>query len=248
MMNSIIICEGSTDYYLLRYYMREALGWKDDKKIQSGILKVEGQKSRNLIKDSNILTVMSAGGCSRLVSGLNQVLERNNLAAPDLAEMYSKIIIVTDRDELDTESDFIQAVQCKLDDFKVTFSDNFQNNTWISCEMKSMLGIVEKFEILLLIIPFEKNGAMETFLLDAICNDSSYDKKIIESCNGFVDNIDPEKRYLASRRHITKAKFDTYFSVRTPAEQFAERQQILKNVKWEQYSKIQKDFVRLSEI
>ena len=74
------------------------------------------------------------------------------------------------------------------------------------------------------------------------------DKKIIESCNGFVDNIDPEKRYLASRRHITKAKFDTYFSVRTPAEQFAERQQILKNVKWEQYSKIQKDFVRLSEI
>lgn len=105
MMNSIIICEGSTDYYLLQYYMREALGWKDDKKIQSGILKVEGQKSRNLIK-----------------------------------------------------------------------------------------------------------------------------------------------RYLASRRYITKAKFDTYFSVRTPAEQFAERQQILKNVKWEQYSKIQKDFVRLSEI
>ena len=53
-MNNIIICEGSTDYYLLQYYMREALDWNDDKQIQSNILKIPGQKSRNLIKDSNI--------------------------------------------------------------------------------------------------------------------------------------------------------------------------------------------------
>ena len=43
-MNNIIICEGSTDYYLLQYYMREALDWNDDKQIQSNILKIPGQK------------------------------------------------------------------------------------------------------------------------------------------------------------------------------------------------------------
>lgn len=34
-----MICEGSTDYVLLQYYMREAYQWVDDPKIQKGILK-----------------------------------------------------------------------------------------------------------------------------------------------------------------------------------------------------------------
>ena len=67
-------------------------------------------------------------------------------------------------------------------------------------------------------------------------------------CKNLVDNVDPEKRYLTGRRIITKAKFDTYFSVRTPAEQFVERQDILKSVKWEEYAKIQKDFELLNDI
>ena len=36
---------------------------------------------------------------------------------------------------------------------------------------------------------------------------------------------------MNKRRYITKAKFDVYFSVRTAAEQFVERQNILKNIK-----------------
>lgn len=69
-MNSIILCEGSTDYFLLQYYMREAYQWNDDKTIQENVLKLPGQKSRNFIKDSNVLTIMSVGGCSRLGEGL----------------------------------------------------------------------------------------------------------------------------------------------------------------------------------
>lgn len=57
-MNNIIICEGSTDYVLLQYYMRKAYQWSDDPSRQSGILKMPRQKSRNLVKDSNILTVI----------------------------------------------------------------------------------------------------------------------------------------------------------------------------------------------
>lgn len=37
-MNNIILCEGSTDYFLLQYYMREAYQWNDDKSIQNGIM------------------------------------------------------------------------------------------------------------------------------------------------------------------------------------------------------------------
>lgn len=89
---------------------------------------------------------------------------------------------------------------------------------------------------------------METFLLDAISESDEYDAVIIEKCNDFVDVVDTEKRYLTKRRYITKAKFDVYFSVRTSAEQFVERQNILKNIPWEKYSLIQNSFNKLGDL
>ena len=247
-MNNIILCGGSTDYFLLQYYMREAYQWIDDKSIQANALKLPKQKSRNLIKNSNILTIMSVGGCSRLGEGLRAVLDRNYLSPPDLSNAYSNIVIITDRDEVGTEQSFIQVVSSILTEYNVTYTDTFTNNHWIHCKMTNQMGVDEEFSILLMIIPFEENGAMETFLLNAISTDEPYDKIIIDSCNHLVDNVDPDAKYLSSRRYITKAKFDTYFSIRTPAEQFAERQNILKNVKWEQYTKLQTEFEKLGEL
>ena len=75
MMNNVILCEGSTDYVLLQYYMRKAYRWCDDKDIQRNILKMPGQKSRNLKRGEDILTVMAVGGCSQIGNGLKQMLE-----------------------------------------------------------------------------------------------------------------------------------------------------------------------------
>ncbi len=247
-MNNIILCEGSTDYFLLQYYMREAYQWIDDTSIQNGILKMPKQKSRNLTKNSDILTIMAVGGCSQIGNGLRTVLNKNYLSPPNLSDVYNKIVIVTDRDEVGTEQTFIQTLQQVLSEYNITTTTPITNNTWLPYSMQNQVGITIDFSILLLIIPFEENGAMETFLLNAIADKDSYDKTIIEQCNQFVDQIDPEKRYLTSRRYITKAKFDTYFSVRTPVEQYAERQSIVKNVKWEEYNHIQTAFQKLGEL
>lgn len=247
-MNNIIICEGSTDYVLLQYYMRKAYQWSDDPSRQSGILKMPRQKSRNLVKDSNILTVMSTGGCSRLSGGLKEVLNRNYLSDPGFSDVYSKIVVITDRDEAETEQNFIQQIENVLNEYSITYENKVENNCWIPCEMRSQIGKILEFALLLFIIPFEQNGALETFLLDAVGESDPYDKVIIDKCIAFVEGIDPNNKYLSSRRYITKAKFDTYFSVRTPAEQFAERQNILKNVEWEKYNNIQTAFQKLGEL
>lgn len=247
-MNNIILCEGSTDYFLLQYYMREVYQWIDDKSIQNGILKMPKQKSRNLVKNSDILTIMAVGGCSQIGNGLRAVLERNFLSPPPLSSVYNKIIIVTDRDEVGTEQAFMQELQQILNDYNVTCTSSISNDFWLQCSMYNQIGLTLSFSILLLIIPFEENGAMETFLLNAIRDKDPYDKAIIDECNQLVDRIDPEKRYLTSRRYITKAKFDTYFSIRTPVEQYVERHNILKNVRWEQYNTIQTSFQKLGEL
>ena len=247
-MNHIMICEGSTDYVLLQYYMREAYQWVDDPKIQKGILKMPGQKSRNLQKDTDVLTIMAAGGCSQIGEGLKQVLQRNYLSAPDLKDIYKKIVIVTDRDEAGTEQEMTQNLSQVLNHYHIQNKEPLKNNDWIECVMKTQIGIEIRISILLLIIPFEENGALETFLLNAVKNADAYDRTIIEECEQLVDRVDPRKKYLTSRRYITKAKFDTYFSIRTPAEQYLQRQDILKNVRWERYNGIQTAFHKLGEL
>ncbi len=109
-------------------------------------------------------------------------------------------------------------------------------------------GIEIQMRLLVMVIPFEENGAMETFLLDAVADQDAYDKKIVEECRDFIDNTDTERRYLSKRRLITKAKFDAFFCVRTAAEQFNERSSIIKNIPWEDYTAIQKDFKLLEYI
>jgi hypothetical protein len=103
-------------------------------------------------------------------------------------------------------------------------------------------------ELLLLVIPFEENGAIETFLLGAVSKQDAYDAEIIKKGNLFVDSADPELKYLTHRSLKTKAKFDVYFSIRTPAKQFRMRQDILKNVPWEEYENVREVFKELQKL
>ena len=159
MNKSALICEGSTDYVLLQYYMIKALEWKDDPSIQGKYkLKIPGQKYRSLIKNDNILTIMACGGCSRLMEGLQTVLNKN-----------------------------------KLDLMDATYTEEIQANDWIEVQMRSQMGMIEKIKILLLVIPFEERGAMETFLLQTISASDPYEKQLIDDCISFVDTVDSEK-------------------------------------------------------
>ena len=61
-MNSVLLCEGSTDYTLLQYYMRNACHWEDDRHKQGELFKLHGQRSRKLFQGEHVLTIVSAGG------------------------------------------------------------------------------------------------------------------------------------------------------------------------------------------
>lgn len=130
----------------------------------------------------------------------------------------------------------------------VNLMGEFNHNVWCSCEYRTSIGKKRKMEILILVIPFEQTGAMETFLLKSISEKDEYDAHIIEMGNQFVEKIDLKKKYLTKRRYITKAKFDVYFSIRTSAEQFVQRQNILKDIEWEKYINIQEEFQKLAEL
>ncbi len=105
-------------------------------------------------------------------------------------------------------------------------------------------------KLLPLVIPFDEHGAIETFLLETLKDGDKYDASVIDRGNKLVDDVasDSEKKYLKHRRDITKAKFNVFFSVAVPAEQFTQRQDILKNVSWEQYDNFRECFKELRDL
>lgn len=246
MIKSIILCEGSTDYVLLQYFMRRVHGWEDkrtNEKTKNRYLK----RIRTLTKGEDRLSIGSCGGASGIIPSLGFVVEHNNLSAEQ--EAYDRIVILTDRDETQTETMFSQRIQDVLREKDVSFKEqHIVNNRWVECQFKNGHGKEGTFYLLMLVIPFEETGAMETFLLNTVAMGDDYDAEIIKKSKMFVDEIDPQKRNLSKKRYITKAEFDVYFSVRTAAEQFVERQNILKNVEWEKYAVLQKNFEKLGDL
>lgn len=244
-MNSIILCEGPTDFVLLQYFMRKAYGW-EDLKNQVHTLQGKVAKSRVLTRGEDKLTIAGCGGASKVLPLMDYVLERNSLSAND--EAYDKIVLITDRDEIETEDNFLDRMSEIVMERGLQGDTAPGNDTWSQHTYINGQGREKTVMILLLVIPFEATGAMETFLLNAISDHDDYDADMIKKGNLFVEEVDPEKRYLTKRRYVTKAKFDVYFSVRTAAEQFAERQNVIKNVEWEKYVLIQKSFRKLGEL
>ena len=244
-MRSVILCEVSTDFVLLQHFMRRTYQWeyKSNKQIN-----IAGQSAREctLQKDDNTVSIIGCGGCNRLIPCLNYELMLNSVSA--LGEAYDKIVIITDRDEVLTEQEFSEQIEYQIKVYNGKYSGLITNNEWMEFSFINGYGDELKTKLLMLVIPFEETGAMETFLLNAIAEQDEYDKYIINQCNAFVDNVDNQRKYLNKRRYITKAKFDVYFSVRTSAEQFNERRNIIKNVAWEKYPLIQNSFDKLGEL
>lgn len=228
--------------------MQKACGWQDTEKSQTVQFRIANQKSRRLYKDGSTLTIAGVGGCYRMAEGLSEVLKKNYMESPVDDNYFRSIVIVTDRDDSGTECEFIQNMERVLAQEKAVFTEGLKNNQWSACEMETQAGDKIQFKLLVLVIPFDENGAMETFLLNAIASRDAYDKAIIDDCKTFVDNTDKGRRYLKGRRLITKAKFDAFFCVRTAAEQFCQRRDIIKNIPWENYAAIRKDFKMLETI
>lgn len=245
-MNSLILCEGKTDCILLQYYMEKVYSW--ERKGESNFHVTENSWSNLLEKGNNTLIISETEGSSRIVDGVITAIRRNENAAPGSSdEFLDRIMVFTDNDEENTPDNIISKIKENLHETSASLVGDIQRDKWINGEVSTLEGR-KKFDIYVMFIPFDENGALETYLLNCIADNDAYDKTIIEKCGLFVDAVDPEEKYLNHRRLMTKAKFDIYFSVRTPVEQYRERQSILKSVAWENYDLIRKDFKVFGEL
>lgn len=245
-MKSIIICEGETDFVFLQHFMKKVNGWTDSKQKPNPSFKssVNNSFSRDFVRNSDMLTIIYCGGCGNIKSIFEEVVRKNQNEILD-EERYSKIVILTDNDDEGVEAKIVSELNAASGN-----SAQIKNNSWTDLTFTDLTQNQFNTELLLLIIPFDENGALETFLLSSIAKTDSYDAEIIRKANDFVDNADPQSKYLNHRGFKTKAKLYAYFAIRIEpsVNQFRQRQDILKSVPWEQYENIRDCFKELRNL
>lgn len=124
-----------------------------------------------------------------------------------------------------------------------------RNNTWEKNTYK-LNGFDNTVTIntLLLIIPAESEGALETVLLNSISEDS-YDKVIVDDVEEFMNsNQSKYSKYLLNNRLLLKSKLGTVFAIMSPQKVFSFIDEIIKSVDWEKSALLLKLFEKLGEI
>ena len=172
-MNSIIICEGLTDCLFIQYYMRNVCHWSDKSQRKNKIFKW----CRELMKDSNSLLLGHNGGSSRLCEAFENVMKSNYYAQD--REIYHNIVIMTDRDDDQSERNIINDLMFIMNQYKVININEIKSNEWCILELSNNLGEIIKIKLLLLVVPLDTHGAIETVLLDSLSKNDEYDHYIV---------------------------------------------------------------------
>lgn len=241
-MNKLILCEGETDAILLSYYLERVAGWAYSKKCPQGLsirATAQNESVNWYKKDDDYLLICAVGGKDNFKRFFNEKI-RNPLI---LVNAFEKISIVTDRDNRDIET--IEASALSIFDVSDV---EIRNNQWVDCCYTDQFGIVQTFRVLLVVIPTDQQGALETEMLKAIAEDT-YDKNIVEKTGAFANQMRVEAdRYISSERLKLKAHLGLTWAIQFPEKVFTKIDEQIRNVRWEESETLRSCFAVLIEI
>lgn len=242
-MRKIILCEGKSDAILISYYLIKTNNWSVNTKSKLKNLSF-GNENESFVwykRNDENLAIWGVGGKDNFESALQKIYLQNYQASKP-EDIFSSIIIIADRDNL--------SIDDKINEFiSLTSSFNTQsleNNVWSSATYSDSFGIMKNIKIGLIIIPFTEEGALETFLLNALSEDVDRQKIIVES-RSFIRNLEPTPFLSTPRLHL-KAWLAVSLAVFSPEKVFSRIDEVLQQVNWEEYKTIQQGFSLLDSL
>lgn len=244
-MNKLILCEGETDAILLSYYLQRTCGWTFSEHSPVGMNikaeKIRGESANWYRKNDDYLLICAVGSKYQFQHFFEEKIAPPLQSANTAA--FSKIALIIDHDN-DPEEEIVQRVRKELP----LIARNAMHNAWTVHEYENGYGETQQLDFLLLIIPRDREGALESLLLDAISEDP-YDKNIVEKSKAFVDGIAPEaSRYIGKRRLILKAHLGVTWAIQSPQKVFQFIDEQLRSTPWEKSEILQETFEKIREI
>lgn len=241
-MNKLILCEGKTDAILLSYYLEKTCGWMHRKALKSLEIKADERKNESAYwysKGEDNLLICGVGG----KDNFHQFFQQKVQPAMIASSAFSKIAVVTDRDDRT-----VAAIKKSLRTALHPIVDHIKNNEWITNHYQNSFSQEMAVDFLLLIIPIEKEGALETLLLDSI-SENEYDKQIVQRSVAYVEDIQPlADRYIHKPRLKLKACLGVTWAIQSPEKVFSFIDEQIRSVKWEESEILAQCFQELKNI
>lgn len=245
-MTRIILCEGETDLILISYYLERTKGWiytGKPKGLKLNFTEQDNKAACNYKNDSNDeLLICAVGGKDNFGNFFAENLSKPIIRST-AGETDYRIALVTDRDDIS-----IQEIEQTISEQLSPIVNSVENNIWKTNIVDAELGAKVSIEFLLLVIPKENTGALETMLMESLSEDE-YDANIIEKCGQFVTDIKLDAdRYIHENRLQLKAQLGVAFSIFNPEKTFSLFKERLVSVKWESSPVLARCFEKLIEI
>lgn len=118
-------------------------------------------------------------------------------------------------------------------------------NIWTENNYRDSFNTDQWIESLLVAIPTEHQGALETILLDSISEDP-YDAVIVKKAGAFVKELRAEaSRYLVNPRAELKAHLGVTWAIQYPEKVFKLINQQIQSVHWEKSEILHRCFEQL---
>ncbi len=241
-MNSLIMCEGKTDAILISYVLCKLSGWKINKAPKNFDFKIEERKNQSIYwytKEDDWLLICGVGGVTEFANFFKTNIESMQLNT----NFFSKLVIIVDKDENTNhkiEKDFSENFN--------NISNKFEHNQWNNNTYIDLFGKLAVIDTLIIIIPADKTGALETVLLNAIA-ENEYDRLIVEKSIAFIDeNRSNVSKYFTQKRLELKAKLGVVFAVLSPEKVFSFIDELLISIPWENYALITDTFKKIIQL
>lgn len=241
-MNGIILCEGNTDQILLSKYFGSKYSFVYESERHDRFM----HRCRYRNKNGELLSIAHVGGKNQFVKALEYVLKINKLN--DSNTVIDYIAVVMDHDS----DDEVMSMQRGLEQVLHLHCTKKQDSLpdWSEWKQCAEFGETKTLQFIFISIPMQGNGALETFLLNALQDDED-NRYLVEQSNSFVSHLIHKKQsgtvsfpyeVLQSRRLQIKAPLAVYFGVVNPERIFAKFEDVLGSIAWARYESINSGF------
>lgn len=222
MMTELMLVEGVSDVQLISYYLQNVYGWSYEKKNVLGIMPLdEHEHIEGLKKDENHLVLCGVGGNGKFA----HFIKKHHVNDMMIEQNISSIMVVTDRDQ-DSYTKIRRTIQNSLEYVKV------EVGKWICNTITDSFGQPKLIDTYLLVIPEDKEGALERVIIDALY-DIPEENSLIQEVTSFIDAL--KKDLLPELLQINKynkATVGTFFSVRDPKNAMRSFATFISKIDW----------------
>ena len=232
LVKGMIFCEGASDQILISAYLMKEKGWEF----------VKGRKDSFPFSDKDLFWYVNESGEYLgiwQISGKSfEPVIRKVLVLEAVEHTVESICIITDHDDEDEAESkrpegIFNAVHevLKIKDFDVNELIVKSNHRWTSIEYKDSFLQEQHMNICYLLVPLDSQGALETYMLNAISEDSESKKNAIRQVKAFIKGFQSEE-FLKKRRERVKAELSVSISVFLPDRMFDTMTELIKSIDW----------------